>query len=208
MNDSLSKKTCEEFTALLASDAPVPGGGGAAALTGALAAALCSMSARFTLGRKKFAAVEGEAGQIAGQAEALRLSLLALIDADAAAFIPLSAAYAVKRDEPGREELLRGASLAACAAPLETLRCCCETVGLLERMLEIGNPMLVSDLGCAGAVCEAAMQCAALNAYVNTRAYPDDAQAARINAEVGDRLGEYAPRARRLIALVTGRLEK
>ena len=98
MNENLTEKSCMDFCAALASSAPVPGGGGAAALAGALAAALCAMAARLTASKPAFADRAGELNGLIARADALRGALLRLIDADAEGFAPLSKAYAIPKD--------------------------------------------------------------------------------------------------------------
>ncbi|MDR2664773.1 MAG: cyclodeaminase/cyclohydrolase family protein, partial [Oscillospiraceae bacterium] len=94
--------TYTEFANALASSSPTPGGGGAAALAGALGVALGSMVGSLTLGKKKYADVQGDIERIMESAAALRGELLALIDGDAAAFEPLSRAYGIPKDDPSR----------------------------------------------------------------------------------------------------------
>lgn len=102
-----------KFLAALASAAPAPGGGGAAALCGALAIALGNMVGNLTLGKKKYAGVQDDITALNARAESLRLDFLALIDADAAAFEPLSRAYGIPKDDPGRAEIMEAALLRA-----------------------------------------------------------------------------------------------
>ena len=104
------------FADVLASKAPVPGGGVAAAYAGALAASLCAMVGNLTVGRKKYAAVEEDVRRLTAQAEALEKKLVSLVDADAEAFEPLQKAYAIPKDDPGRAETLEKVSLFACSA--------------------------------------------------------------------------------------------
>ena len=89
----LTKSSCEGFLESLASKAPVPGGGGAAALVGAAGVALGNMVGSLTVGKKKYAAVEADVRTLNARAEALRRRLEALVQADAEAFLPLAAAY-------------------------------------------------------------------------------------------------------------------
>ena len=110
------------FTEALASSAPTPGGGGAAALMGSLAASLGAMAARLSAGKKACAENAAPLDGITADCEALRLDFLRQIDADAAAFLPLAAAYRIPREEPNRAETLRRASLDACGAAAEMLR--------------------------------------------------------------------------------------
>ena len=203
----LAAKSCVDFASALASEAPVPGGGGAAALTGALAASLGAMAARLSLGRKK---TEAEREAITEQiqiADALRQRLLALIDWDAAGFAPLAAAYAIPRDEPGRQEKLRAASLSACEAPMEMLRCCGETAALLEGLMGRVSPLLVSDVGCAAALCRAALESAAMNVWVNTRSLKEDGEAEALNGEARRILEAALPQTEAAVAAVAAKLQ-
>lgn len=104
-----SEKTLEEFTCALASASPTPGGGGAAALSGALAAVLGNMVGNLTVGKSKYASVEPQIVLLNRQAEALRKEFLALIDEDAEAFEPLARAYSIPKDAPGRAKIMQTA---------------------------------------------------------------------------------------------------
>ena len=97
-----AEQSCGAFLDALASKAPVPGGGGASALAGALGAALCTMVGNYTVGKQKYAAVEEDVKALMARAEDLRARLLGLVDTDAAAFEPLSRAYAIPKEDPSR----------------------------------------------------------------------------------------------------------
>ena len=189
----LAGKSCVDFAGALASEAPVPGGGGAAALAGVLASALGAMAARLSLPRKK---TDEERDVLAADiqiADALRQQLLALIDLDAAGFAPLAKAYAIPKDEPTRKETIRAASLTACDAPMEMLRRCSECAELLAELEGRVSPLLLSDVGCAAALCRGAMEAAALNVWVNTRSLPGDPAADALNAETESLLAAARP---------------
>ena len=203
----LTDKTCTDFAEALASNAPIPGGGGAAALVGALGAALCSMAGNFTVGKKKYAAYEEELREILGKAEELRRRLLELVDADAEAFEPLSRSYAIPKDDPSREERLEEATLKACDAPVKMVEACAEIVPLLARMREIGSPMLVSDVGGGAYLCGAAARAASVNVYVNTRTLKDRAAADELEARVEAALKACVPEAERIAASVLAQIK-
>ena len=131
----LTDLSCTAFADALAAKASVPGGGGAAALTGALAIALCSMAGNFTAGKKKYASVEEDVQRILAQCEALRIQLLDLVDADAKAFEPLSKAYAIPRDDPSRAQVMEEATLIWGTAPIHLM-------SSLSRLL-ISSPHLL-----------------------------------------------------------------
>lgn len=208
MAEKLIDQTCEGFVSLLASKAPVPGGGGTAALVGALGAALCSMAGNLTLGRKKYAAVEPDIRALLEKGERVRTRLLELVDADAEAFEPLSRAYSIPKDDPGREAVLEEATKKACAAPMEMLEQCAQAVELLEEMLEKSSVMLVSDVGCGAVCCKAAMECAALNVYINTKTLKNRVVAEALEHRTDELLKEYCMRASKIATAVTAQLRE
>ena len=183
-----------DFTEALASTAPTPGGGGAAALEGALGASLGAMAAGLSAGRKGDEARRLELEELGKTCGELRLRFLAQIDADACVFLPLSRAYRLPKDTPGREETLRRASLEACAAALEMLRLCARTAGLLTRLYEKASPLLLSDVGCAASACRASLISAAMNVFVNTKPYPEDPEAQSIALLADGLLQESLPK--------------
>lgn len=196
MTEKLSEKSCVAFSEALASSAPVPGGGGVAALAGALAAALCAMAGRLTASKPAFADRAGELNSLIARADALRLSLLRLIDADAEGFVPLSKAYAIPKDEPGRAESLRRATLAACKAPAEMMEALAECTALLETLLQHCSRLMLSDVGCAAALCAGALEAAAMNVFVNTKSLKGDAEADAVALRTSRLLDDCLPRVR------------
>ena len=198
MYPSFTERSCAAFVDVLASSAPVPGGGGAAALVGAVGTALCSMVGNLTLGRKKYAAVESDVQALLHRADKLQKQLLALVENDAAGFEPLSRAYAIPKDDPCRSRVLESATAAACKAPAEMMRVCCDSIELLEEMLEKGNAALVSDVGCGALCCAAALESASLNVFANTRTLQDRSLAAKMDAQADTLLYAYLPRARKV----------
>ena len=199
----LIQESCEKFAELLASKSPVPGGGGASAIVGALSAALCSMAGNFTLGKKKYADVEDDIKIILDKAESLRIKLLELVDRDAKAFEPLSQAYSIPKDNPERDEILEHALLNACEVPLKIIEVCAEVIKILEEMCEKGSKLLISDVGCGAYLCRAAMESAALNVFVNTSLLKNKENAAEIEAKTEKILSEYCPRAVKTAMQVT-----
>ncbi len=206
MDTKLIHESCCDFTELLSSSAAVPGGGGAAALIGAISVSLCSMSANLTKGKKKYAEFEAVIENCLNKTEELRKAFLSLVDEDAEAFLPLSKAYSIEKDRPDREEIIKRESLNACAAPMNMLRLCRQSLELLEDMYKVGNQLLLSDVGCGAAACEAAMKSAAMNVLVNTKSLKGCPEAEMLNAEINEILGEYLPRAKALADAVMDKL--
>lgn len=196
------------FADELAARRPVPGGGAAAAYAGALAAALCSMTGEYTLGKARYAAVSDDVRRMLDETRDVRERLVALVDADAAAFEPLSRAYAIPADDPVRPSALEEATRGALAAPLETMRQCCRAVALLEEMGEKGSRMLLSDVGCGAALARAALEAAALNVFVNTRSLADRTLADELGAQADAMLAAWAPRAEAVVDAVSARLRE
>lgn len=170
--------TLSDFTAQLASAQPAPGGGGAAALTGALAASLTAMAANVTAANPRYAERSDALCSLIDACETQRTTLLALIEADAAGFLPLQKAYAIPRTDPDRAAKLAAAAQTACLAPLAMLEHCVQTALLLTAALETASPLLRSDVGCAAALCRAAAEAAAMNVFVNTGLLTPDERAA------------------------------
>lgn len=189
MADKLSEKSISEFCAVLASDSPTPGGGGAAALAGALGIALGNMAGAISASPKRevlYALNE--------KAEALRIKLLDLIDEDAKNFEPLSKAYSKSKSDPDYAELMRSATLGACIAPIEIMRACCEAIVLLEQIKENCSKLLLSDVACGAELCAASLRCASFNVFVNTKMLSEN-DAKPLEDEADKLLSEYLPRA-------------
>lgn len=200
------EKNVDKFLETLASSAPAPGGGGAAALCGALAIALGNMVGNLTLGKKKYADVQEDIAELNAKAEALRAGFVALVDADAEAFAPLSRAYSIPKDDPARDEIMEPALLKAAEAPLEIMRKCAEALDLISGYAAKGSALAISDAGCAAALCGAAMEAAALNVKINTKSMKNRAVADNINAEMNELLQKYFALSQEIYNDVSGRL--
>lgn len=177
-----TRENCRDFSALLASASPTPGGGGAAALAAALGAALGDMVGALTVGKKSYAPVEAEIRAAMAALAALRLQLLDMVRADAEGFEPLAAAYKLPKDDPNREAVLASATLRACQAPVKIMELCCQALEQVAVMAEKGSRQAVSDAGCGAALLKAGLDAAALNVYINTKSLQDRAEAERLNA--------------------------
>lgn len=206
----MMEQSCTRFLAELAGKAPVPGGGGAAALVGAAGVALGNMVGCLTTGKKKYAAVEADIQALNARAEALRRELEALVQADAEAFAPLAAAYGLPKDTPAqaahKAAVLEAALDTACAVPLEIMQKCAEGIVLVEQYAAKGSVLAVSDAGCAAALCKAALQSASLNVFINTKLMTDRPRADALDAQADALLNEYIPRADAVFASVTNKL--
>lgn len=184
----------------------MPGGGGAAALCGAIGISLGSMVGEYTVNKKNYENVQGDITLLLKRAEALREKFLALIDEDAKAFLSLSEAYAVSKENPERLGLFETATVTAATPPLEMVRCCGEALEILRDFQIKGNKMLISDAGCGVIICRAAMEAAAMNVHINTKNLMDKKLAKEMDEEVQELLDRYIPLSDAIISSVLNSL--
>ena len=178
----------DAFLAELGSKAATPGGGGAAAVLGAVGAALSGMVAHLTIGKKKYAAVEADMQSLLARADMLRDKLAAAIDADADAFDTLMRAYGLPKQSAdevtARDAAIQDALGSAIAAPLDCARLCREAIDLAVEASEKGNTSVVSDGGVAVLAAHAGLRSSALNVLVNAKLLTDRTRAAAVTAEL------------------------
>ncbi|MHC2088176.1 methenyltetrahydrofolate cyclohydrolase [Methylobacterium sp. CM6244] len=174
---SPANETIQSFLDGLASSAPTPGGGGAAAISGAMGAALLSMVCNLTIGKKKYVEVEGELKEILGKSEALRAELTGMIADDVEAFDAVMGAYGLPKgtdeEKAARAARIQEALKVATDVPLACCRACREVIDLAEAVAEKGNLNVISDAGVAVLSAHAGLRSAALNVYVNAKGLDD-----------------------------------
>jgi formiminotetrahydrofolate cyclodeaminase len=202
--------TTAGFLDALASGAPTPGGGSAAAVLGALGSALVSMVANLTIGKKGYEAAEAEMRVLLADAEALRARLAGMVAEDVAAFDALMAAYRLPKSTDG-EQRQRAAAIQAglrlaTEAPLACARGCAAGVRLAARAVEHGNRNVISDVGVGVLASWAGLRSAALNVRVNTPQIADRGYAAGAVAEVDALLAECGTLSEAVHARVLARL--
>lgn len=200
------EKSCIEFTNMLASASPVPGGGGASALVGAIGMALGNMVGSLTLGKKKYADVQEDIIALKGQADALQTKLLALVQKDADVFEPLAKAYGIPKDDPSRTEVMEAALKLACSVPLAIMENCCKAIDLHQEFAAKGTAIAISDVGVGVAFCKAALLGASLNVFINTKSMTDLEYADKINRQANAMLATYTALADDIYAAVARRL--
>lgn len=195
MSKDFTLLSCRGFVTELASSAPVPGGGGAAALVGAVGTALGNMVGSLTVGKKKYADVEAELVALKAKCDDLQSALLDQVLADAEGFEPLAKAYGIPKDDPNRAAALEAATLRACAAPMRIMELCGEAIEAVATFAEKGSRLAVSDAGCGAACCKAALYSASLNLFINTKSLADREAAEAMNAKANALLEKYGPMA-------------
>ncbi len=207
---SMTEKSCAQFVAELASKSPVPGGGGASALCGAIGAALGSMVGNLTVGKAKYAHLEPEIRELLAKCDALQAELLSLVEEDAKVFAPLAAAYSLPKntEEESRhkERVMEEALVLASEVPLLIMEKCCEAIDLMAQFAEKGSRLAVSDAGVGAALCRASLEGAALNVFINTKAMKNRAVADRLNARADEMLNKMGSRADEIYAAVAKQL--
>ena len=196
----------ERFLDDLAAKTPAPGGGGAAAMAGAMSAALAAMVSRFTEGNPRLADVREEAAELIGKADTLRSRFTDAAAADAAAFEPLSKAYGIPKDRPDRAAVLEACLKNAAATPGEIMAICEESLGLLERLAVMGSKIMLSDVICGAILADAAQRTAAVNVRVNTALMKDRAYAEDLEKKTAQKEAELSARAEHVISAVGSRM--
>ncbi len=198
----MTTESCRTFVQVLASSEPTPGGGGAAALVGALGTALGNMVGSLTVGKKKYADVQDEILALKAKCDDLQTRLLDCVKKDADGFAPLAKAYGIPKDDPNREEILESATVAACAVPMEIMRLCCDALDCIAVFAAKGSRLAVSDAGCGAVCCKAALQSASLNVFINTKSLKNRATAEELNRQANLMLNKYCALADSIFAEV------
>ena len=167
----------EPFLDALASQSATPGGGSAAAIIGAMGAALVSMVCNLTIGKKKYVEVEGEMKDVLAKAESLRGKLTGMIQDDVKAFDSVMAAYGLPKetdaDKAKRETAIQAALKQATDVPLRCCQAAREVIDLALAASEKGNLNVISDAGVAVLAAYAALRSGALNVYTNAKMITD-----------------------------------
>lgn len=200
------KKSCEDFLQALSSKEPVPGGGGASALVGAVGTALGGMVGSLTLGKKKYKDVEADIQRMMDESQQLQDQLLDLTQRDAEAFAPLAKAYGMPKETKEQQEekarVLEQALNDACQVPLEIMEKCCQGIDLCGGFADQGSVMAISDAGAGASFCRAALQSASLNVYINTKSMRDRMRAEEINKKTDTLLACYMKKADEILERV------
>jgi formiminotetrahydrofolate cyclodeaminase len=206
----LTERPVNAFLDELASSAPAPGGGSAAALAGAIGAALVSMVANLTVGKKDYVHVQDDIQRLLGQSEALRRRCQELLEADVAAYTEVSKAGKMPRDTE-EQKAVRSAAMQkalknATAVPMELAEVCVAILKLCPEATEKGNVRAVSDVGVAALMAEAGVRAAALNVLINLGSIKDEAFVARERARLDALLAGKSELKERILTEVTAKL--
>jgi formiminotetrahydrofolate cyclodeaminase len=186
------------FLKQLASAEPIPGGGSVAALCGALGAALVAMVCNLTINKKKYELYQEDITRLLGQAESYRARFTDLINQDMDVFAKFAVAYKIPAEDPRRGQQIQNAAREATDVPLQVAEAALEILKLCEPLVQKGNKNVLSDVGAAVVMADAAVRSAALNIYINTKTVNDEA----FNREKTARIGELVETSNRLAATI------
>ena len=174
----LVNKSIKDFSDMLASNIPAPGGGSAAALEGALGASLISMVALLTVGRKKYAEHEPLMADILKRADELRKNMLDIIDRDTEAYNMVSAVFAMPKNTQAeraiRDDAMQNALKACTITPFEMIQCAYSGLVLAAEIFGKYNENAASDLGVAVLSLRASAEGAWLNVLINLDGIRDE----------------------------------
>jgi formiminotetrahydrofolate cyclodeaminase len=167
----------EQFLEALASQSATPGGGSAAAIIGAMGAALVSMVCNLTIGKKKYAEVEGEMKDVLAKADTLRKQLIGMIEDDVKAFDAVMGAYGLPKetdaDKAKRDSAIQAALKQATDVPMACARAARQVIDIAAIASDKGNLNVISDAGVGVLAGYAALRSAALNVFTNARMITD-----------------------------------
>lgn len=179
------EKKISEYLEVLSSKAPVPGGGGASALAGALGNALGQMVVNLTVGKKKYAEVEDEMQKYLTDLKTMQQEFLHLSDRDAEVFAPLAECYRLPSTTPEEKEhkdaVMEEKLLDASMVPVEIMEKSLELLEILDVLADKGSRMAVSDVGVAVQFTRTALLGAVMNVYINTKSIKNREKAEEIN---------------------------
>lgn len=168
---------CDEFIHQLSSGAPIPGGGGAAALAGSVGAALAGMVGNLTVGKKKYAAQESDIIALMKQAKSIEKRMLEMVDEDAELFLPLSEAYRIKAITPDeiqhKSHLLESALKDACMVPLQILLSALDGIRVHDELADKCSLLAISDIGVGVQCLRSALAGGHLNILINLQLIKD-----------------------------------
>jgi len=206
----IKDKAIQTFLDELASKASTPGGGSAAAIMGAMGAALVSMVCNLTIGKKNYEEAEAELKDVLQQAEKLRERLTDMVRADVEVFNRVMGAYGMPKEtdqeKAARSEEIQAALKAATDVPLECARACADVIRLSRIVAEKGNLNVISDAGVAVEAAEAALKSAALNVYINIGGIKDKDFSQQREASLNDILNGMGVETDEIYALVKSKL--
>jgi len=208
MPDRFIERTLRAFSDDLSADAPVPGGGSAAAYAGAMGAALAAMVARISFKKEK----SEELKSYIEETDNLRSDFLRLVDDDSAAYARVAEAMKLPRktdeEKKERQERMQAALLAAARVPLDIAKTSRRLLDACERGTATATPATVSDIGVGALMGEAALRGAALNVMINLASVKDAAQVKALSEDLDRALEGTDEQRKRIMDFVESRIAR
>ncbi len=208
MGQSLLNLSCTGFLDALGSKSPVPGGGGVSALVGALAASLGHMVCEYTIGKKRYAEHEDDVRTAMASLSRLVHELQVLVDEDARAYSLVSAAYALRKDDPARVGAIEHALQEAAIPPLRTMVACSRVLDALEVLSLKGSVLLQADVYCGCELAMSALRCARVNVLVNTSSMSVGSRASELEEQSAELVKRAESVSERVLARVLKIIKK
>ena len=206
----IESMTIQEFLDVLSSKEPVPGGGGASALAGALGNALGQMVANLTIGKKKYALVEDEIKELAERMKGIQGQFTQLADQDAKVFAPLAKCYSLpsgtEEEKAYKAEVMEARLLDASLVPMEIMEKASEMLEIMDIFADKGSRMAVSDVGVGVQFIRTALLGAVMNVYINTKSMKNREKAEEMNEKAERLIREGTEAADRIYQKVLGQL--
>lgn len=206
----IESMTIQEFLDVLSSKEPVPGGGGASALAGALGNALGQMVSNLTIGKKKYALVEDEIKELAERMKGIQGQFTQLADQDAKVFAPLAKCYSLPSDteeeKAYKAEVMEARLLDASLVPMEIMEKAAEMLEIMDILADKGSRMAVSDVGVGVQFIRTALLGAVMNVYINTKSMKNRGKAEEMNEKAERLIREGTEAADRIYQKVLGQL--
>ena len=206
----IESMTIQEFLDVLSSKEPVPGGGGASALAGALGNALGQMVSNLTIGKKKYALVEDEIKELAERMKGIQGQFTQLADQDAKVFAPLAKCYSLpsgtEEEKAYKAEVMEARLLDASLVPMEIMEKAAEMLEIMDIFADKGSRMAVSDVGVGVQFIRTALLGAVMNVYINTKSMKIREKAEEMNEKAERLIREGTEAADRIYQKVLGQL--
>lgn len=202
------EKTLQQYLDDLASSQPTPGGGSAAALSGAMGAGLASMVARLTLGKKGYEDVQSEIESLITETEQLRTRFQQLMQEDIEAYGRLSECFKMPRssdeEKQARSEAIQARLGEAALVPLEVAESAAQLARLCQRIAEIGNKKVLSDIATGTMLASSAGTGASWMVRTNLMSMKDEKHILALSDRLNAALEAIATHSQRVIELVGG----
>ena len=183
-------KNCVEFIDILSSKEPVPGGGGAAALVGAVGVALGNMVSNLTIGKKKYKEYEDLIRELLVEAKEIERELIDMIDEDAKCFMPLSQTYGLptstEEEREYKAERMDVVLKEACKVPYKAALACDRAIKIHRELVNKTSRLVISDIGVGVQCLRACLLGSHLNVKINTRDMRDREYAEKISKEINE----------------------